>query len=165
MTTISSATSTTGATSGGTIGTSSSQFSDNTFLNLLVTEMRTQTPLKPVDNDSFMQQMASYSSMTEQKELNSNLLKLLDFQGALARLQGLSQSSSLLGKNVTFVDADDPTKTDTGVVSSVFVNDKGEVKLKVGDKEVGMNQIVGVTQDEGGSGGNTNGNTSGQVKS
>ena len=156
MTAISS---TTGTTSGGTIGTTSSQFSDNTFLNLLVAEMRSQTPLKPVDNDSFMQQMASFSSMSEQKELNQNLLKLLDFQGALARLQGLSQSSSLLGKKITFVDNDDPKKTGTGVVDSVYVNDKGEVKLKVGEKEISMNQIVGVAQEDGGSGGGEKGKT------
>lgn len=117
---------------------------DNPFLDLLVAEMRTQTPLKPVDNDSFMQQMASYSSMTEQKQLNDNLVKLLDFQGALARLQGLSQSSSLLGKKVTFVDADEPTKTTSGIVDSVFVDEQGKVKLKIGDKQVELGQVVGV---------------------
>ena len=130
------------------LGAGSAKFGDNPFLSLLIAEMRTQTPMKPVDNDSFMQQMAAFSSMTEQKEMNDNLLKLLDFQGALARLQGLSQSSALLGKKVSFVEDEEGKVTASGVVSSVFVDDKGEVRLKVGDKEIGLKQITGIEQPE-----------------
>jgi len=144
MPTISSTSNLNSTTPGVIPGTPGAKKNDNPFLDLLVAEMRTQTPLKPVDNDSFMQQMASYSSMTEQKTLNDNLVKLLDFQGALARLQGLSQSSSLLGKKVTFVDADEPTKTASGIVDSVFVDEQGTVKLKIGDKQIGLGQVVGV---------------------
>ena len=105
-------------------------FGDNPFLQLLITEMRNQSPLDPVDNASFMQQIASFSSMQEQKELNSNMLKLLDFQGVLARLQGLSEGSALLGKIVTFQKGSETLK---GTVDSVFVNSEGEVRLRVGD--------------------------------
>lgn len=135
--------------SGSVVSTSNAKYSDNSFLNLLVAQLQAQTPLKPVDNDVYMQQLASYSSMTEQKQLNDNLLKLLDFQGALARLQGLSQSSSLLGKNVTYVTDETGQNVESGVVDSVFVDDAGEVKLKIGDREISMKQIVGVAQGEG----------------
>jgi flagellar basal-body rod modification protein FlgD len=128
------------------LGTGSSSFGDNPFLSLLVAEMRTQTPLQPVDNNSFMQQMSSFSSMTEQKQLNENLLKLLDFQGALARLQGLSQSSALLGKQVTYVGDDEGKKVETGVVDSVYVNEQGEVRLKIGETEIGLKQITGIAE-------------------
>ena len=128
------------------LGNTSTKFGDNPFLSLLIAEMKTQTPLKPVDNDSLMQQMSSYSSMTEQKQLNDNLLKLLDFQGALARLQGLSQSSALLGKDVTFVEGDDGKQIASGTVDAVFVNDQGEVRLKVGEKEIGLKQITGIKE-------------------
>ena len=116
-------------------------FGDNPFLSLLVTEMRTQTPLDPVDNASFMQQMASFSSMEEQKQLNDNLLQLLDFQGVLARLQGLSEGSGLLGKEVTF---EAMGNAETGVVDSVFVDQEGVVKLRVGDHEIGLREVVEV---------------------
>lgn len=122
------------------------KFGDNPFLSLLVAEMRSQTPLEPVDNDSFMTQMASYSSMTEQKQLNDNLLRLLDFQGALARLQGLSQSSALLGKEVTYVTGDDGKETKSGIVDSVYVDDHGAVKVKIGEEEIGLNQITGIKE-------------------
>ena len=61
-------------------------FGGNPFLQLLIAQMRSQTPLEPVDNASFMTQMSQFSSMEQQKELNDNLLNLLQFQGALARL-------------------------------------------------------------------------------
>ena len=72
-------------------------FEDNPFLTLLIAQLRNQTPLEPVDNASFMQQVATFSSMEEQRNLNTNMLKLLDLQSLLARLQGLSEGSALLG--------------------------------------------------------------------
>jgi flagellar basal-body rod modification protein FlgD len=120
-------------------------FGDNPFLTLLVTQMRSQTPLDPVDNASFMDQLASFSSMEEQKEINQNLLDLLDFQGALARAQGLGQGSALLGKEVTYLD--DHGEEQTGVVKSVFIDDAGELRLQLeGDVEIGMRQVSGIRQ-------------------
>ncbi|MHC4512501.1 MAG: flagellar hook capping FlgD N-terminal domain-containing protein [Planctomycetota bacterium] len=123
-------------------------FGDNPFLQLLITEMRNQTPLEPVDNANFMQQVAAFSSMEEQKELNDNMLRLLDFQGVLARLQGLSEGSALLGKVVTYQKGD---KTMKGTVDSVFVNQEGEVRLRVGNDEIGMREISGIEQPKEGS--------------
>ncbi|MCC6672534.1 MAG: flagellar biosynthesis protein FlgD [Planctomycetes bacterium] len=128
-----------GLNGAGILGTSSAKFGENPFLQLLVTQMRSQTPLEPIDNQSFMQQMASFSSMEEQREMNDNLLRLLDFQGALARMQGLAEGSSLLGKEVTWT-ADG--KEQSGTVDSVFVNDTGEVKLKVGEHEVDLRAVT-----------------------
>jgi flagellar basal-body rod modification protein FlgD len=118
-------------------------FGDNPFLQLLITELRSQTPLEPVDNSNFMQQISAFSSMEEQKQLNSNMLQLLDFQGVLARLQGLSEGSALLGKVVTYQSGDETLK---GTVDSVFVNSDGEVRLRVGDAEIGMREVSGIEQ-------------------
>ena len=135
------------------LATGESAFGDNPFLSLLITQLRNQTPLEPVDNASFMNQMATFNSMEEQKQLNDNMLKLLDFQGVLARLQGLSEGSTLLGKEVSF--AKDDGGEGKGLVDSVFVNDRGEVRLRIGDEEIGMNQIIGVSMpsDNSGNGG------------
>lgn len=130
------------------LSTSKAKFADNPFLRLLVQELRSQTPLEPVDNGAFMEQMASFSSMEQQRELNDNLLQLLDFQGTLARMQGLSQASALLGKEITF--ALEGGRTGKGVVESVFVDDEGEVRVKVGDREISLRQITGVTSGKDG---------------
>ena len=122
-------------------------FGDNPFLLLLTEQLKNQTPLEPVDNESFMNQMASYSSMQQQQDLNKNMLALLDYQGLLARMQGLSQGSALLGKEVSYTDAQG---SDTkGVVESVYVAEDGEVKLKLEDgAEVSLRDIHSIATAE-----------------
>jgi flagellar basal-body rod modification protein FlgD len=116
------------------------KFGENPFLLLLTEQLKNQTPLEPVDNESFMNQMASYSSMQQQQDLNTNMLALLDYQGLLARMQGLSQGSALLGKEVTYKDAQGVDAS--GTVASVYVAEDGDVKLKLesGD-EVALRDI------------------------
>lgn len=129
----------------GVLATSSAKFGDNPFLTLLTEQLKNQTPLEPVDNESFMNQMASYTSMQEQRDLNSNMLKLLDYQGVLARAQGLSQGSALLGKEVTFATEDG--QTSSGTVDSIYVAESGDVRLKLTDgKEVDLRSVLGITQ-------------------
>jgi len=144
MTTTSNVSSTTSSGTG-VMSTSSASFGDNPFLKLLTEQLKNQTPLEPVDNESFMNQMASYTSMQEQRDLNSNMLKLLDYQGVLARAQGLSQGSALLGKEVTF--ATEGGKTSSGTVDSIYVAESGDVRLKLTDgKEVDLRSVLGITQ-------------------
>ncbi len=145
MTTIQ-ATNQAGTSAGNVLSTQGVKFGENPFLTLLVTQMKQQTPLDPVDNGSFMEQLATFSSMEEQKQINTNLLSLLDFQGVLARLQGLGEGSALLGKEVTWkVDGVE----EKGTVSSVFVTDEGEVRLKLdGDREIPMRDVIGIRQPE-----------------
>jgi flagellar basal-body rod modification protein FlgD len=118
-------------------------YGDNPFLRLLTEQLRNQTPLEPVDNESFMNQMASYSTMQEQRDLNANMLKLLDFQGVLARVQGLSQGSALLGKEVSF--AGEGGTEERGLVESVFVAESGDVRLKLaGGREIDLREVLGI---------------------
>lgn len=139
------ATNTTGATGNGVLGTNAAQYGDTTFLKLLTAQLQNQTPLEPVDNESFMNQMASYTTMEEQRQLNGNMLKLLDYQGLLARIQSLSEGSALLGKDVTFADAaGDQT---TARVESVFVAETGDVRLKLqGGAEIDLRSVTGITE-------------------
>ena len=133
-----------GADSQSVLSSQGGKFGSDTFLQILVTQMQNQTPLSPVDNGQFLEQMASYSSMSEQRELNQNMLDLLNFQGLLARLQGLSEGSSLLGKELTYdVGSGIPEK---GIAESVFVNEGGEVRVITGGKEISVQQITGVAQ-------------------
>ena len=119
-------------------------FGDDPFLEILVSQMQNQTPLEPVDNAAFMEQLSSYSSMKEQRELNQNMLELLNFQGLLAKIQGLSEGSALLGKEITFDLGDGvPHK---GVAESVFVDDQGEVRIVVDGEEISASQISGVAE-------------------
>ena len=137
-------------------------FGENPFLALLTTQLRNQTPLEPVDNESFMNQMASYSSMEQQQDLNTNMLALLDYQGLLARMQGLSQGSALLGKQVTY--ADDLGRDVEATVESVYVTEEGDVQLHLDNGEdVSMRQIsaIGNGANDGQTGEPADGETGG----
>jgi len=126
------------------LSTNKTTFGDNPFLKLLTEQLKNQTPLEPVNNESFMNQMASYTTMQEQRDLNTNLLKLLDYQGVLGRVQGLSEGSALLGKQVTY--AGDGGNDTTGTVESVFVSQEGDVKLKLtGGKEIDLRAVLGIS--------------------
>jgi flagellar basal-body rod modification protein FlgD len=157
------------------MGTRAATMGDNPFLTLLTTQLRNQTPLEPVDNESFMNQMASFTTMQEQRDLNGNLLKLLDFQGVLARVQGLSQGSALLGKEVSY--AGEGGVEANGRVESVFVAETGEVRLKLdGDRTIDLRAVLAIRNGSGAgstpangtatggananAGGNANGNAS-----
>ena len=133
------------ATGGNRImGTQKAEYGDNQFLELLTQQLRNQTPFEPVDSESFNTQLASYSNMEEQRELNANMLQLLDYQGVLARSQGLSQGSALLGKSVEYVSEDGTTSAEP--VQSVFVAETGDVRLRLASgTEIDMRQVLGIT--------------------
>ncbi|MBX3463715.1 MAG: hypothetical protein KF830_11120 [Planctomycetes bacterium] len=127
------------------LGTRAASYGDNPFLQLLTAQLKNQTPLEPVDNESFMNQMASYSSMQEQRELNTNMLKLLDYQGLLARIQSLSEGSALLGKEVSYTTGGgEPLQ---GRVAAVFVAESGEVRLRLSEgAEIDLRQVTGISE-------------------
>ena len=135
-----------GSTGGTSVmSTRQASYGDNPFLRLLTTQLQNQTPLEPVDNASFMNQMASYTTMQEQRDLNVNMLKLLDYQGVLARVQGLGQGSALLGKEVSYV-GEGGTET-SGKVQSVYVSENGEVRLKLeGGGDIDLREVIGISE-------------------
>lgn len=68
------------------------------FLKILLTQLTYQDPLKPMDNQQFMAQMAQFSSLEQTRELTDRIDQLLGIQSA-------SQSIGLLGKTVDIASA------------------------------------------------------------
>ncbi len=123
------------------LATGKAKFTDDMFLKLLVAEMKTQSPLEPIDNKSFMEQMAQFSSMAQTREMNDSLLQLLSYQGFLARMQGLDQGAKLLGKIVEY--KDDKGKEGSGEVKGVKVED-GKVLLELDKKTIELGWVTGI---------------------
>lgn len=74
---------------------SSSQFvSENTFLTLLITQLKNQDPLNPQDSSQFVSELASFSSLEQMTSMNTTLQTVLD-----------NSSTSLIGQNVTLLDS------------------------------------------------------------
>ncbi len=89
---------TTGATGSSVAATSEAKLKDdlNKFLNLLVTQLKHQDPLDPMDATEFTSQLVQFASVEQQIHQNANLEKLIG-------LQQSSQISSLvnyIGMNV-----------------------------------------------------------------
>jgi flagellar basal-body rod modification protein FlgD len=65
------------------------------FLKVLLTQLTYQDPLKPMDNQEFMAQMAQFSALGQTQQLNSKIDALLSTQASL-------QSVGLIGRTVDF---------------------------------------------------------------
>lgn len=69
------------------------QLGKNDFLKLLVTQLRFQDPMQPMEDKEFISQMAQFNSLEEMQNLNKNLAAQNEFAQ-------LTQASSLIGKTV-----------------------------------------------------------------
>ncbi len=77
------------------MGGISSQVARDQFLQLLVTQMRYQNPLDPMDNTEFVAQLAQLSSLEQLENLNGTFEQVL-------LLQQLGSGASLVGRYVTY---------------------------------------------------------------
>jgi flagellar basal-body rod modification protein FlgD len=95
----------------------------DSFLKLLVAQMKNQDPTDPIDASQQMSQLASFSAVEQAIKTNSHL-------ESLVRETSMSQAASLIGKQVT--SADGLTK---GIVTSVEIKSDGLTAiLQNGDK-------------------------------
>lgn len=63
------------------------------FMKILLTQLTYQDPLKPMDNQEFIAQVAQFTSLEQAQQLNSKIEQLVINQSAL-------QSVGLIGKTV-----------------------------------------------------------------
>lgn len=63
------------------------------FLKILLTQLTYQDPMKPVDNQQFLAQMAQFTSLEQTQQLNDRIGVLISNQAAL-------QSVGLIGRTV-----------------------------------------------------------------
>ncbi len=104
----------------------------NDFLNLLVTQLRYQDPLKPVDDKEFIAQMAQFSSLEQMQNMNGSMTK--------------SQAFTLIGKVITATTTDDKTlevNSVQGTVTSVKMKD-GKTFVVVNNKDIDVDSITQV---------------------
>ena len=66
------------------------------FLNLLITQMRNQNPLEPMDNNQMATQMVEFGSLDALNNMQKSLEDLTTYQASLGNLQ----VASLIGKKV-----------------------------------------------------------------
>ena len=97
------------SSSSSTTAPSSAGIGQEDFLKILLTQLRFQDPLKPVDNQQFVAQLAQFSAL----EINRQQSEKVD---TLLSIQSTSQAVGLLGRTVEIGTA---TGSDAGTVLAV----------------------------------------------
>jgi flagellar basal-body rod modification protein FlgD len=67
------------------------------FLKLLITQLKHQDPISPVEDKEFIAQLAQFSSLEQMQNLNTNLS---DMMLAQQKLTSLGQAMQMIGKEV-----------------------------------------------------------------
>jgi flagellar basal-body rod modification protein FlgD len=102
--------------------------------------LKFQDPLKPLDNQEFLAQMAQFSSLEQTRQLNDRIDTLLTIQSS-------SQSIGLLGKTV---DISTASGSVTGQVTTLTFRDgQPSMTVKVGDQflnDISLSQITLIRQ-------------------
>ena len=115
---VTSATEKSSSSNGTTSATSSNSVDYNTFLQLLIAQMKNQDPTNPMDTAQYMSQFAQLSTVEQAMQTNSKL-------DALLSSQSLSQANGLIGKTVSFTDSTGASFS--GKVVSVSINSDGSI--------------------------------------
>jgi flagellar basal-body rod modification protein FlgD len=114
---------------------SRSELDKDTFLKLLVAQLRYQDPTKPMDGAQFVAESAQFTTVEVLQKLQASHAELLSFQSTLV-------SSGLIGKEVTAIGPDG--KELTGVVKSARIV-AGQAYLVVNDQTLPVSSVVKIS--------------------
>lgn len=98
------------------------------FLRLLVTQMKNQDPTAPMDSTDYVAQLATFSQVEQTVQTNNKLDSLL-------QMSLLGQASSVIGRTVTAIDGTTGVVVATGITAEgiTAILDNGDtVPLGVG---------------------------------
>jgi flagellar basal-body rod modification protein FlgD len=107
----------TNGTAGTTVNNKNASAMDkDTFLKILVAQMKMQDPTKPTDSSQFMAQMAQFSTVEQLTNLGKT-------SAAAAASAKVNQAVGLLGRTATYAGGDGSAVS--GVVERVDMEDSG----------------------------------------
>jgi flagellar basal-body rod modification protein FlgD len=109
------------------------------YMKLLITQLRNQNPLEPLDNNEMASQLAQFSQLQQLESMNAS------FANVLATAER-TYANSLIGKEVSFEAETEWGTVDitSGLVDQVYNNVDGEILLVVGDHRVALEDIISV---------------------
>lgn len=119
----------------GTTGNSSTQLKrpdelgKMDFLNILVTQLRYQDPLNPMDDKEFIAQLAQFSALEQMTEQT--------------RWTQMTYALGMVGQKVMY--RTDQGEVDVGVVQSMRMVD-GKPMLSLGESEIRLDQVLEVAK-------------------
>ena len=111
------------------------QFGKDTFLKLLVAQLRYQDPTSPTDGAEFLAQTAQFTVVEKLEELAKTNAELLS-------AERLTTATSLIGRHVTYTNSEGTEAT--GVVTAPRISPLGPI-LQVGGDEIGLSGVSAVS--------------------
>jgi len=135
----------TGSTNTSTIGgvsTSSAasgvagNLGEGDFLDLMMDQLKNQDPLNPADPTQYMSELASFSSLDEEMQIQES-----DSQSAAN--QSASSALQMLGQNVSYTDSNG--NTSSGTVTAVDFTSNGPTLTIGGTSGINLSEVTGAT--------------------
>jgi len=105
----------------------------NSFLKLLVAELKNQDPTKPMDSTEYVAQLATFSNVEQGIQTNSKLDDLIS-------MGHLQQAGSIIGRTLTT-----PDKSVTGTINEVRVFDDGIIAVLDSGEQVQVTSGVTIS--------------------
>lgn len=111
------------------------QFGKDTFLKLLVAQLRYQDPTSPTDGAEFLAQTAQFTVVEKLEELAKTNAELLT-------AERLTTATSLIGRHVSYTNSEGTEAT--GIVTATRISPLGPI-LQVGDDEIQLSAVSAVS--------------------
>ncbi len=83
-----------------TEGTGKSELGKDDFLKLMITQLKYQDPLNPMESNEYASQLAQFSSLEQLSNLNENVTNSIDANYYLTQSINNTMSATLIGKDV-----------------------------------------------------------------
>ena len=112
---------------------SNSFVSQNTFLTLLITQLKNQDPLNPQDSSQFVSQLAQFTSLQQMTQVSKGMEQFLE-----------NTVPNLIGRTVTVADTTTSTGYAQGTVSGVVYFADGPA-LTVNGKNYPLSAVQNVS--------------------
>ncbi|MBI4530647.1 MAG: flagellar hook assembly protein FlgD [Candidatus Latescibacteria bacterium] len=106
------------------------------FLKLLLTQVKNQDPLNPLEDKEFVAQLAQFSSLEQLQNVNSILKDSLGTNASLTRTMNTTAATALVGKNVAI-------RTD-----SIDFRGKGDVDIAYSTNTGAVRAVIQVVKDD-----------------
>ena len=111
------------------------QFGKDTFLKLLVAQLRYQDPTNPTDGAEFLAQTAQFTVVEKLEELAKTNTELL-------AAERLSTATSMIGRSVEYTSTEGTEAT--GVVTASRIGPLGP-QLAIGNDEIPLSSVTAVS--------------------
>ena len=108
---------------------------EDTFMELLLAELKHQNPMEPMDSSQMVSQMAQMNTVEQLKSMAESMK-------AVDKSNNFLTASSLIGKQVAYLNEE---VYGEGIVSS-FTVDNNTVKLLINDQSISLNDVIGVSE-------------------